>query len=274
MGRNIIIRLTMKRTLLLVFTLLPLALSAQSFFVKAGLGLATQTGAVGVHSGSRIGFGYEHELSQTIGFAPTLSVVGRGWKVRDVDTPDLLFDDAGHMLDAFGNITDDPTLQAQRPVLDADGEVVPGEFMRSMMHRTYSANYLQLDAPFNFYRRVGMAEYVTFTVGPWAAVGIAGKRRTEGDGRVSPDRKSNYTDRIFSLPGAHPFDCGLKAGVGYQFPSSLTVNLEGEFGFLKTNSITGAGVLDDPFAHHAGRNVSVTLTLSYRLNKTIWRSED
>lgn len=264
----------MKRRLLFGLGLSPLALSAQSFFVKAGLGLATQTGAVGVHSGSRIGFGYEHELSQSVGFAPSLSVVGRGWKVRDIETPDLLFDDAGHMLDALGSITDDPTLQAQRPVLDADGEVVPGEFMKSMMHRTYSANYLQLDAPFNFYRRVGMAQYITFTIGPWAAVGIGGKRRTEGDGRTTPDRKSNYTDRVFSLPGAHRIDCGIKAGVGYQFPSSLTVNLEGDFGLLKTNSITASGALNDPFAGRAGHNVAVMLTLSYRLNKSIWRSED
>lgn len=263
-----------KRTLLFVFCLLPLALSAQSIFVKAGLGFASQWGAVGVHSGSRIGLGYEYELSQTIGFAPTLSLVGRGWKVNDVETPDLLFDDAGNMLDALGNVTDDPALQAQRPVIDPEGEVVPGEFMKSMMHRTYSANYLQLDAPFNFYRRVGMAQYVTFTAGPWVAVGIGGKRRTEGDGRVTPDRKSNYADHLFSLPGAHRVDCGLKAGVGYQFPSSLTVNLEGEFGLLKTNSITGTSVLNDPFAYRAGRNVTIMLTLSYKLNKSIWRSED
>lgn len=264
----------MKRHLLLVLCLLPLALSAQSIFVKAGLGFASQYGAVGVHSGSRIGLGYEHELSQTVGFAPTLSVVGRGWNVRDVETPDLLFDDAGHMLDAAGNVVTDPALQAQRPVIGPDGEVVPGQFMKSMMHRTYSANYLQVDLPFNLYRRVGMLQYVTFTAGPWAAVGIAGKRRTEGDGRATTDRKSNYTDRTFSLPGARRFDCGLKAGVGFQFPSSLTVNVEGEFGLLKTNSITGADVVSDPFAFRAGRNVAVMLTLSYKLNKSTWRSDD
>lgn len=264
----------MKRILLLGTALLPLALSAQSLFVKAGLGLASQYGAVGVHSGSRLGFGYEYELSQTVAIAPTLSIVGRGWQVRDVETPDMLFDDAGNMLDAFGDVTTDPALQAQRPVVNAEGEVVPGEFMKSMMHRTYSANYLQFDIPFNFYRRVGELRYITLTAGPWIAAGMAGKRRTEGDGRAANDRKANYTDRTFSLPGVRRFDCGIKAGVGYQFPSSLTVNIEGDFGLVKTNGITGTGVIDDPFAFRAGRNVSVMLTVSYKLNKSILNIND
>lgn len=264
----------MKRTILFVLYLLPLALSAQSVFVKAGLGFASQWGAVGVHSGARVGIGYEYEFSQKAAFAPSVSIVGRGWKVRDVETPDLLFDDDGNMLDALGDVTTDPALQAQRPVTNAEGEAVPGQFMWSMMHRSYSANYIQVDIPFNFYRRVGMSRYVTFTAGPWAAFGIAGKRRTEGDGRVVNDRKSHYTDRIFSLPGVHRFDCGLKAGIGYQFPSSLTVNLEGEFGLLKTNSITGTDAISDPFAFRAGRNASIMITLSYKLNKHILRDDD
>lgn len=264
----------MKRTLLFVLCFLPLALSAQSVFVKAGLGLSSQWGATGVHSGSRLGIGYEYELSQTVGFAPSLSIVGRGWQVSDVETPDLLFDDHGNMLDAFGDVTTDPALQGQRPVTNAEGEAVPGEFMKSMMHRSYSATYLQVDLPFNYYRRVGMSRYVTFTAGPWAAVGVAGKRRTEGDGRVSNDRKSLYTDRTFSLPGAHRFDCGLKAGIGYQFASSLTANLEGEFGLLKTNRKSGLDAVSDPFGARAGRNVSIMLTLSYKLNKRILRDDD
>lgn len=241
-------------TLLLCLTALPSA--AQTWFVKAGGGFATQYGAEGYSGVAKIALGYEYEFSQQFTFAPSLGFSGRGWSIADVKTPDMLFDEQGQ---ATGE---------QRPVLDNEGNVIAGEYMWSMMHRSYTANYIQLDLPLNYYFRMGESRYITITAGPWLACGIAGKRTTEGDGREPGSRKERYTDKTFSLDGAHRFDCGLKAGVGYQFPSSLTVNVEGEFGLLKTNLPTEA------FGFRSGRNVALMLTLSYKLNKSKWKAMD
>lgn len=262
---NISLRL---RTLVLAAsTLAVTAASAQSVFVKAGLGFASQWGAAGLAGVPKIALGYEHELSQTLAIAPSIGIVGRGWAVPDVETPDLLWDDKGHMLTADGAVTDDPAHQGQRPVLDAEGVPVLGQFMKSMMHRSYSANYVQLDLPVNYYYRLAERRYLTLTAGVWGAVGFAGKRKTEGDGRACGALKSRYTDATFSLDGARRFDCGLKAGFGYQFPSSLTLNLEAEFSLLPTNKVTDTSPLNDAFGARAGRNAALMFTLTYRLNK-------
>lgn len=277
-------------TLALFAFISSLTASAQSIFVKIGGGFASQYDAAGHIGTSKIAIGYEHELSQRFAFAPSIGFSGRGWKVSDVSTRDMLFDDKGNMLDINGNVTSDPAQQAQHhtqqldangnPILGPDGKPLRGDPMFSMMHRTYTTNYIQLDLPFNYYHRLGESRYLTFTAGPWLACGFAGRRTTEGDGTATNDRKVRYTDATFSLPGARRFDCGLKAGFGYQFPSSLTINLEGEFGLLKTNSITVydtqglPSAIADPFAGRAGRNVSLLLTLSYRLNKSKWKAND
>lgn len=265
-------------TLLLLGAAGLLPVGAQSVFFKIGGGFASQTGATGRTGSAKISFGYEYEFSQRCAFAPSIGVTGRGWKIPDVSTPDMLFDEEGRMLDAAGQVTTDPALQAQRhtdvldangqPVLGPDNKPLKGDPMFSMMHRSYAANYIQLDAPFNYYIRQGESRYITLTAGPWLAVGIAGNRTTEGDGSQPLGRKTRYTDSTFKLDGAHRFDCGLKAGVGYQFPSSLTINLEGELGLLKTNKPT------PDFGNRSGRNAALMLTLSYKLNKSKWKADD
>lgn len=255
-----------------------LTVGAQSIFVKFGGGFATQTGATGRTGTSKATFGYEYEFSQRFAIAPSIGIAGRGWKIPDVSTPDMLFDSEGRMLDAGGNVTTDPALQAQRfadlldangqPILGPDNKPLKGDPMYSMMHRSYTANYLQLDVPVNYYIRLGESRYITLTAGPWLAYGIAGKRTTEGDGTQALGRKVRYTDPTFGLDGAHRFDCGLKAGVGYQFPSSLTFNIEGELGLLTTNKAT------PDFGNRSGRNAALMLTLSYKLNKSKWKAED
>lgn len=273
----------MKHLFLTIATLMAFAdVSAQSIFVKAGGGFATQTGAAGHAGAAKIALGYEYEFNQKLTFAPNIGITGRGWQIADCETPDMLFDDNGNMIGIDGQITTDPTLQAQRPVVDKEGKPIPGQYMYSMMHRSYTANYLMLDLPFNYYIRTGECRYITVTAGPWAAFGFAGKRKTEGDGRRMGGDKIRYTDKTFSLEGARRFDCGLKAGIGYQFPSSLTINLEGEFGLIKTNSLPtidpSSSVYHPPyendFGYRAGRNMAIMITLSYKLNKSKWNPED
>lgn len=252
--------------IILLLSCLPLATSAQSFFVKAGGGLSTQTGSGGWAGAPKVALGYEYEFNQRWTFAPSIGVVGRGWSVPDIDTPDLLFDEEGNMLTNDGFITTDPTQQGMRPILGSEG-LPTGEYYKSLMHRAYRAYYIDLDLPFNYYLRVGESRYVTFTAGPWVAVGFAGSRVTDGDGREPGGRKVRYSDSTFSLDGARRFDCGLKAGIGYQFPSSLTIQLEGEFGLMETNVATEA------FNHLSGHNLSIMLTFAYKLNKSKWKEE-
>lgn len=247
--------------------------SAQSVFVKAAGGLGSQWGASGCVGMAKIAIGYEAELSQTLAIAPSIGFTTRGWQAADVQTPDLLFDDEGNRLDADGNITTNPAEQAQRYATDAEGNPIAPLY--SMMHRTYTTNYLQLDIPLNCYFRLGERRYIVATAGVWGAVGVAGRRKTEGDGTAAGGRKVSYTDKVFDLDGVHRFDVGLKAGVGYQFPSSLTLSIEGEFGLLPTNrqGVCPEGMkpetflASDPFAGKSSRSFAVGITLSYRLNK-------
>ena len=186
---------------------------------------------------------------------------------------------AGNMLDANGNITLNPAEQAQRFQTDADGKPVAPLY--SVMHRTYTTNYVQLDVPFNYYHRLGEHRYLVATAGVWGAVGVAGKRKTEGDGYASGGRKLKYTDSVFQLDGAHRFDAGVKVGFGYQFPSSLTLNAEFEAALIPTNSkgVCAEGmdptvfVARDAFAGRSGRTYAVTVTVAYKLNKSKWRPE-
>ena len=253
--------------------------SAQSIFVKAAGGLGSQWGASGSVGAAKIALGYEYEFSQVLAIAPSIGFTTRGWQAADVQTPDMSFDADGNMLDADGRITLNPAEQAQRFMTDADGR--PLAPLYSMMHRTYTTNYVQLDIPLNCYFRTGEHRYVVATAGVWGAVGVAGKRKTEGDGFAAGGRKIKYTDKVFSLDGARRFDVGLKAGLGYQFPSSLTLNVEGEFGLLPTNQkgVRPEGtdpmlfLAKDPFAGKSGRSYAVSITVAYRLNKSRWRED-
>lgn len=269
---------------LIILSCLPAA--AQSIFVKVGGGLGSQWGAKGPVGAAKLGFGYEYEFSQTLAIAPSIGFAARGWKAEDMDTPDMLYDEQGNPMDHNGNIVD-IAHQAQRYTQDAEGNNI--DPMYSRMHRTFTTNYLQFNLPINYYIRTGERRYLTMTAGVWGALGIAGKRKAEGDGYAIGNNKVKHAEKFFSLDGANRFDCGLKAGFGYQFPSSLTLNVEGEFGLLKTNSLSDACDFkspfpriatdaeyfqaNDPFAGRSGRSYAVMVTLSYKLNKIKWRGE-
>lgn len=264
-----------RRALLAAVTaILSLSAAAQSLFVKAGGGLSSQWDAAGVVAAGKIALGYEYEFSQSLAIAPSIGFATRGWQAADADTPDMLYDADGNMLDASGQVTLDPAEQAQRFLTDAEGNPIAPLY--SLMHRTYTTNYLQADIPLNYYVRHGEHRYFVVTAGVWGAVGIAGKRKTEGDGYAAGGRKLRYTDKFFGLGGAHRFDAGLKLGAGYQFPSSLTLNLEAEFGLVPTNArgVCPEGmdparfIAHDAFAGRAGRTFSVAVTVAYRLNKS------
>jgi hypothetical protein len=105
----------------------------------------------------------------------------------------------------------------------------------------------------SYYLRTAESQYVVFSAGPYVAYGVAGKVETKGDTSREGSEKMYYESPTFDQPDVHRFDAGLQAMVGYQFPSSLTLGIEADFGLTKFNA--------------TGRNVSGLISLSYRFGK-------
>lgn len=236
-----------KSLLLLLWVLLPCALSAQHLFLQLGGGWAGHYNAHRAVGATHIALGYEFELDQHWALAPAVGFAGKGWEEADRLTPDLLYDAAGQPLrDAAGR---------HRQRTDAQGRPV-----ESTMHRDYTAHYFQLDLPLHYYHRLAEHRYLRFMVGVYTAYGVGGRRRTRGDGTAAGERKIGYTDPTFSLSGSHRFDAGLKAGVAYQFPTALTVGVEANLGLLPVNRLSSDFTKE-------GRNMSLLLTLTYHFDR-------
>lgn len=238
-----------KKILTVLLALSALSASAQHLFFQVGGGFSSHCSAAGSVVGAKGGLGWEWEFDQRWSFAPLLSFMGKGWQDRDGVTPDLFYDNKGNpMLDENGQ---------HRQHTDKEGKPV-----FSTMHRSYSADYLQLELPVHYYLRMGNHRYLRFTGGAYAALGVGGRRRTEGDGRASGGRKVNYTDPLFKVEGMKRFDVGLKMGIAYQFPTAVTMGLETDFGILPINRVT-------PELPKIGKNISGMLTITYHF----WRNK-
>lgn len=219
-----------KKLLILSACLFACAASAQAqeFLVKLGGGMAARYGEARKVGAFKIGVGYEHEFDQHWTFSPSLVFYGKGWKDPDREVPVL--DDAGN------------------PVTDENGRP-----RTSVMGRSTSANYVELPLVFNYYLRTGESQYVVFSAGPYAAVGVSGKAKTKGDGERTGSEKLFYSGDTFGSGGSRRFDAGIQAGIGYQFMNSVTVGLEADFGLL-----TDGG--------SSSRNVSGLITVSYNFS--------
>lgn len=205
------------------------AATAQNFRFQVGGGLATQYGAAHSVGAYKIGAGYEYEFDQHWTFAPALLFVGKGWQDPDRDVPDLGADGQPRYDDA-------------------------GRLIVSRKNRSVSANYIELPLLFHYYYRLGESRYAVFAAGPYAALGVAGKVKTKGDGERSGSEKIYYDEKTFGHGGLRRFDAGLSAFAGYQFPSGLTLGVEANFGLIPT---TAGG----------GRNLAGLVSLSYTLGR-------
>ena len=203
--------------------------SAQTYQVKVGGGFASQYTDKKVVGAFKLGVGYEYEFNQNWTINPALALSGKGWKDKDTFVNDL---------DAGG-----------KPIVNENGQekLVP-------MHRTTSANYLELPVLVNYYLRVGDARYVVFGAGPYVSCGLWGKQETKGDGRRQGPEKLYYEDKTFELDGAHRFDAGIQTVVGFQFPIGVTIGVEADFGLSK-------------FRTDSGRNISGLVSLTYGFKK-------
>ena len=221
MGKKLLISLFLLGT--------ALAASAQTYQVKVGGGFASQYTDKKVVGAFKLGVGYEYEFNQNWTINPALTLSGKGWKDKDSFVNDL---------DASGE-----------PKLDDQGNEI-----MSRMHRTTTANYLELPVLVNYYLRVGDSRYVVFGAGPYVSCGLWGKQETKGDGRRQGPEKLYYEDKTFELDGAHRFDAGIQTVVGFQFAMGVTIGVEADFGLSKFHS-------------NSGRNISGLVSLTYGFKK-------
>ena len=217
-----------RNTLFLLFFLFASAASAQSVHFKLGGGLSSHYGSAKAVGAFKIGLGYELELGQHLTFTPSFEVYGKGWK--DPNEEVFVYDEETH-----------------EPIYNEDGTPRKG-----IMSRSATQNYLEVPLLFSYYFRTGESRYVVLTAGPYVAYGVNGKQKTKGDTQQSGAGRYFYENKTFKETGTHRFDCGIQTFLGYQFPSSITVGLEADWGIAKFNT---AGK----------RNVSALISIGYKL---------
>ena len=126
-----------------------------------------------------------------------------------------------------------------------------GKPLLGIKNRTATQNYIEVPLLFSYYWRMGESRYVVLSAGPYVAYGVGGKQKTKGDTEQSGVERYFYENKTFDEPGTHRFDYGVQTFVGYQFPSSITVGVEADWGIGKFNA-------------SGSRNVSALVSLGYK----------
>lgn len=220
----------MKRAILLLSSLIVGACvaSAQRVNFMVGGGLSSHFGGSTRSIGAvKAGVSYEHELPGNVSIEPGVFFYAKGFEDRNVSVP---------MLDADGN-----------PVYDADGKELMG-----VKNVSTSAFYVEVPVMANYYVELAPLHYLELSAGPFASVGVGGKRKTRGDTDEEGARRYYYERSTFKAPGVRRFDCGIACGVAYEFSRMLAVGVQADFSLTK-------------FRRSGGRNVAGIATLSYRL---------
>ena len=210
-----------------MFLAMPSA-SAQHLLLKAGGGFAKQFGDSKPVGAYKIGLGYEYEFDQHWTLTPSLLLYGKGWKAPDEQV----------------QVIDDET---GKPAIDKEGNEV-----MSTKSVSSSANYVELPVILSYYFRTGEDRYIVIGAGPYAALGVAGKTKTKGDGQRIGSEKLFYKENTFTN-GARRLDAGIQAYGGYQFPSGFVLGIEADFSMVK-------------FRADGQRNVSTMVSLTYRFD--------
>lgn len=215
------------RKILFLLLFIPVAAYAQNLHLKFGGGFSSHYGRAQVVGAFKLGLGYEIEFNQHWSFTPSLEVYGKGWK--DPNETVFVFDREGNQM--FDEETGKPLL--------------------GIKNRTATQNYIEVPLLFSYYWRMGESRYVVLSAGPYVAYGVGGKQKTKGDTEQSGVERYFYENKTFDEPGTHRFDYGVQTFVGYQFPSSITVGVEADWGIGKFNA-------------SGSRNVSALVSLGYK----------
>ena len=81
---------------------------------------------------------------------------------------------------------------------------------------------------------------------------FAERMTTRGDTDKDLQDRFYYEKSTFKEKGTRRFDCGISAGVAYEFNRIFAVGVQTDFGFIN-------------FRKDGGKNISGILTFSYRL---------
>lgn len=217
----------MKHHILPLLLLLPLTATAQGIHLKFGGGLSSHYGSDQMIGAFKIGIGYEVELTQHWSFTPGIEVYGKGAKNPN---------QTAYVFDPNHNQLYNPDT---------------GQPLTGIINRSATQNYLEVPLLISYYLRTAPSSYIIVSAGPYLAYGLSGKQKTKGDTQQSGSQRYYYEQKTFNEPGTHRFDCGVQTYLGYQFPSSVSVGLEADWGIAKFNT--------------AGRrNVSALIALGYK----------
>lgn len=205
-----------------------LSASAQKVNFQVGGGLASHYGGSTRNIGAfKAGVSYEHELSGNFSIEPGVFFYAKGYKDKNEEV--IMRDDEGNV------------------VIDDNGEVLTG-----VKNVTTSAYYVEVPVLANYYIELSQLHYIELSAGPYAAVGVGGKRKTRGDTDQEAAKRYYYEKNTFSEDGVHRFDFGIEAGVSYEFNRSFAVGAQADFGLIN-------------FHKDGAKNISAVLTFTYKL---------
>lgn len=212
-----------------LFLLFLLPARAQRVNFNVGGGLASHFGGSTRPVGAvKFGVSYEWELSAKFTLESGPEFYAKGFKDRNTTV---------FLRDEDGNI-----------MRDEDGNEITGK-----KNVSTAAYYMELPVKANYYIELRPLHYIELSAGPYIALGVGGKRKTRGDTDESDiSRRFYYEKNTFSEKGVHRFDAGVRAAVSYEYNRSFAFGAEADFGLCR-------------FTRDGGRNISVLLTLGYRL---------
>lgn len=248
--KHTLLPLRLSHSFLLCALLLCGTLSAvgQNVLFKVGGGLSGHLPAQRPVTAIMAGVGYEHEFSQRWGVTPGLFLQSKGWRDRDRSVVYDLFEDA------YPTLEDNP-----------DWNPETSSWRTGSMGHKVSLTYLTLAVPFNYYLRTGMGNYIVFSAGPYASVGLKAKHDIKGDPECSGGDRITYTYTGWKAPSSsllhgqgdlRRLDAGVQAQVAYQFGTGFTVGLQGDISLLHANTGTPRW-----------RNATGMITISYNFHQ-------
>lgn len=216
----------MKHHILPLLFLLPLTATAQGIHLKFGGGLSSHYGSDQVIGAFKIGIGYEVELTQHWSFTPGIEVYGKGAKIPTkpptCSTP----------------TTTSSTTPTQASPSQASSTAPPPKT---------TSKYPSSSATTCAQHPQATSSSAQAPIWPTASVANKNQRRHPAERFAALLLRA----KTFNEPGTHRFDCGVQTYLGYQFPSSVSVGLEADWGIAKFNT--------------AGRrNVSALIALGYK----------
>ena len=201
---------------------------ADDWVFQLGGGLASHYGGSTRNIGAfRIGVGYDFHLNSLWSIEPSLHYYAKGWKNKDREVP--VYDDDGNY------------------VYDEDGNQLKG-----MMGVTSNTNYIELPVLFRYKWETDTNNCILFSFGPYAAYGIGGKTKVNGDTEQTGVERFYYTHPTFSQKDMRRFDAGATVGIAYRFSQQFEVGVSCDFGLTKVSK-------------QGGKNIAALLTLAYRL---------